>query len=178
MNRYWFPDTSVLCNFAAVERIDLLKPEFVDRGRWTTAVAYEAERSAAFLADLQQVIDGAWLGEPVETSERQAAVVERIRIAAFGGTPDKPFQHLGEAETCHVLRTRAEFSESVWMTDDAAAYDYGRRTGLTTWSTRTLVEHMIANGDLTVQAGYDVLELMVNAGRYVHRMPEGPNELT
>lgn len=177
MNRYWFPDNSLLCNFAAVERTDLLKAEFIGRGRWTAAVAYEAERSAAFLADLQQVIDEAWLGEPVETTEVEAEVVERIRIAAFGGTPDKPLQHLGEAETCHVLRTRAEFSEAVWMTDDRAAYDYGQRSGLTTWSTRTLVEHMITNGDLTAQSGYDLLKLMEDANRYVHRMPGNPNEL-
>jgi hypothetical protein len=177
LNRYWFPDTSVLCNFAAIARTDLLKAEFVGRGRWTAAVAYEAERSTAFLADLQRVIEEVWLGEPVETTEAEAAMVERIRIAAFGGTPDRPFQHLGEAETCHVLRTRAEFSESVWMTDDVAAYDYGRRARLTTWSTRTLVEHLITNGDLTAQSGYELLEQMVDAGRYVHRMPGSRNEL-
>lgn len=177
MNRYWFPDNSVLCNFAAVERMDLLKAELVDRGRWTAAVAYEAERSAAHLTDLRQVVDDAWLGEAVETTAVEAEAVERVRVAEFGGTPSRPLQHLGEAETCHVLRTRAEYAESVWMTDDVAAFDFGKRTGLTTWSTRTLVEYMISNGDLTARNAYDLLESMVDAGRFVYRMPGGPNDL-
>jgi hypothetical protein len=37
---------------------------------------------------------------------------------------------------------------------------------------------LITNGDLTAQSGYDLLEQMVDAGRYVHRMPGSRNELT
>lgn len=42
MTDHLFPDNTVLCNFAAVNRLDLLKSVLSGRGRWTEAVAYEA----------------------------------------------------------------------------------------------------------------------------------------
>ncbi|MGH3277686.1 MAG: hypothetical protein ACRDNW_00920 [Trebonia sp.] len=41
MTEHLFPDNTVLCNFAAVNRLDLLKSVLGGRGRWTEAVAYE-----------------------------------------------------------------------------------------------------------------------------------------
>lgn len=48
-----FPDNTVLCNFAAVSRLDLLERILLGRGRWSEAVAYEAGRSSAYLPDLK-----------------------------------------------------------------------------------------------------------------------------
>ena len=52
MTEAFFPDNTVLCNFAAVDRIDLLRSVLSEHGRWTEAVAYEASRSAAHLRSL------------------------------------------------------------------------------------------------------------------------------
>ena len=52
MTEHLFPDNTVLCNFAAVNRLDLLRSVLGGRGRWTEAVAYEASRSAAKLPPL------------------------------------------------------------------------------------------------------------------------------
>lgn len=49
----WFPDNTVLCNFAVVDRVALLKAVLDDRGRWTTAVAFEAGRSANYVPQLR-----------------------------------------------------------------------------------------------------------------------------
>ncbi|WP_075978138.1 hypothetical protein [Actinokineospora bangkokensis] len=49
MNTFLFSDNTVLCNFAAVDRLDLLESALNQRGRWTEAVAYEASRSASSL---------------------------------------------------------------------------------------------------------------------------------
>jgi hypothetical protein len=86
---------------------------FGERGRWTEAVAHEASRSAAHLRALANLAIDGWLGEPAEvTSEADIRAIERIRRAAFGGTDDRPLQHLGEAQTCYVIKHWAEFSRS------------------------------------------------------------------
>jgi hypothetical protein len=177
LSHLWFPDNSVLCNFAAVQKIGLLKGDLQDRGRWSSAVAFEAENSSAFLPNLRELIDGGWLRDPIETTDAEAEAIDRIRVAAFGGNAQRPLQHLGEAETCHLLRTRPEFADSIWITDDVAALDFGRRGGLTTWSTRTIIEHLIADGGLTEQGGYDLLGAMEAAGRFVYNMPGAAREL-
>ncbi|WP_125776560.1 hypothetical protein [Antribacter gilvus] len=177
MSHLWFPDNSVLCNFAAVQSIGLLKSDLQARGRWSAAVAYETENSSAFLPNLRELIDGDWLSDPIETTEGEAEVIDRIRVAAFGGNDQKPLQHLGEAETCHILRTRPEFAGSVWITDDIAALDFGRRGGLTTWSTRTIVEHLIANGELSEDGGFALLRAMEAADRFVFNMPTAVRDL-
>lgn len=51
-----FPDTTVLCRFAAVHPLDLLEEFFRGRGRCVEAVAFEVGRSARHLSDL--VADG------------------------------------------------------------------------------------------------------------------------
>ena len=56
MAEHLFPDNTVLCNFAAVDRLDLLKSVLGGRGRWTEAVAYEASRSAAKLPPLLRLV--------------------------------------------------------------------------------------------------------------------------
>ena len=61
-----FPDNTVLCNFAAVDRLDLLKSVLGGRGRWTEAVAYEASRSAAKLPPLLRLPLEGWLDDPIE----------------------------------------------------------------------------------------------------------------
>ncbi|MCG3039466.1 hypothetical protein L7D48_02570 [Streptomyces sp. S1A] len=54
----WFPDNTVLCNFAAVDRLSLLEKVLDGRGRWTQAVAAEAGRSARYWPKLEQVAVG------------------------------------------------------------------------------------------------------------------------
>lgn len=69
MNQFLFPDNTVLCNFAAVDQLDLLKAVLDGRGRWTEAVAYEATRSAAVLPALRALAESGWLDEPIEISD-------------------------------------------------------------------------------------------------------------
>jgi len=90
-----FPDNTVLCNFAAVHRLDLLERFLRGRGRWTEAVAGEARRSARFLPDLIKIEKEGWLGEPVEIDAAEAvAGVEHLRRDVFGGSSAEPLKHL------------------------------------------------------------------------------------
>lgn len=83
MTEFLFPDNTVLCNFAAVKRLDLLESVLNGRGRWTEAVAYEAARSAHVLPDLSSLITGCWLGEAIEVSdESDVQQINGIRRAS------------------------------------------------------------------------------------------------
>lgn len=150
MGRSVFPDNTVLCNFAAVKRIDLLVTWLRGRGRWTEAVAFEARRSARVLPDITRVIEGGWLGEPIEfDNEVDLQRIEHVRRDVFGGGSLAPLEHLGEAQTCHLLQTRTEWSGSVWVSDDRDALDYARFIGVPTMTTGLVMDSLVAEGDLS-----------------------------
>ena len=162
-----FPDNTVFCNFAAVERIDLLIAWLRGRGRWCEAVHHETTRSARCLSALTQLTgNGSPLGDPIiidDPSETQK--INRIREVVFGGSIDKPTQHLGEAQTCWVIRHRAEFRGSWWVTDDIDAYEYASMQGITTYRTRDIMAMMISDGDLSEQEAWNLMKSMADAER-------------
>ncbi|MEU6082984.1 hypothetical protein [Streptomyces sp. NPDC047108] len=178
MRAWWFPDNTVLCNFAAVSRLDVLEKILDRRGRWTEAVAFEARRSVRHLPDLDGVFRDGWLGDPVEI-ERAGDVrrVEVIRRAVFGGHRSRPLQHLGEAQTCHVIEQWDAFQGSRWITDDREAYRYALRRGITAYQTMDLVRIAVPRGILSAPEGYGLLTAMRDAGRRLHRFPAGPEDL-
>lgn len=65
MPTLWFPDTTVLCNFAAVGKLNLLRDLLDGRGRWTEAIAYEISRSARVIPALGDIPGDGWLGDPI-----------------------------------------------------------------------------------------------------------------
>lgn len=88
MRLCWFPDNTVLCNFAVVDRVPPLEKVLDGRGRWTEAVAHEAERSARRIPRLRDVVSLGMLGEPIAiTDVEEIAAVDRVRRAVFGGRP-------------------------------------------------------------------------------------------
>ena len=177
VSTFLFPDNTVLCNFAAVERLDLLETVLNGRGRWTAAVAFEAGRSARFLPALARIAIEGWLDEPVEiTAERDVQRVNRVRRAVFGGTDDEPLKHLGEAETCFVIKEWTEFADSWWISDDREAVRYARFQGITTYETVDLMSMAVGNGDITEQRAFDVMILMREAGRSL-RLPRSAPDL-
>ncbi|GAA2110577.1 hypothetical protein GCM10009759_52000 [Kitasatospora saccharophila] len=177
MNAYFFPDNTVLCNFASVERLDLLKAVLDDRGRWTAAVAYEAHRSASVLPSLGNVAADGWLGEPIEiTSDVDVQQINRIRRTVFGGTDDEPLKHLGEAETCHVILNLGEFAGSWWISDDNEALRYARLKGITTRETIDLMAIAAVNGDISAQDAYALMRAMAAQGRHL-RLPSSAADL-
>lgn len=178
MTEFLFPDNTVLCNFAAVHRLDLLSSVLNGRGRWTEAVAYEASRSARVLPDLGPFVASGCLGEPIEiddTSEIQR--INTIRRAVFGGTDRKPLKHLGEAQTCFLILHWNEFAGSWWISDDREAVRYARLQGITTRETIDLVRIAVAKGVIDVQEGFNLLQKMADEGRHL-ALPHSPADLT
>lgn len=172
-----FPDTTVFCNFAAVGRSDLLGEFLRGRGRWTEAVHSEVETSRGYLPDLKNVLSGGWMGEVVEVSSAdEIRQVELIRRNVFGGDLQQRTKHLGEAMTCHVVRTRPEFKGAWWVTDDTEALRYARRQGITTMETIDLFQHAVADFDITARAAFDLMHAMAAADRSL-RLPTTPSDL-
>ncbi|WP_295697242.1 hypothetical protein [Lapillicoccus sp.] len=173
-----FPDNTVLCNFAAVDRLDLLEGWLRGRGRWTEAVAHEAQRSADHLPALVDVVRRGWLGEAVVVDLPKAvAAVEHLRRDVFGGTIDRPLQHLGEAQTCYLLQQNQAWAGAWWVSDDHDSLDYARFVGITTRETIDIVCGVFADGDLTASAGLELMRDMANAGRAL-RLPRSSSDLT
>lgn len=171
MTEFLFPDNTVLCNFAVVHRLDLLKAVLDGRGRWTEAVAYEATRSARFLPDLGELTTNRWLGEAIEIDdESEIQQINTIRRAVFGGTDDKPLKHLGEAQTCFVILKWSEFAGSWWISDDREALRYARLKGIITRETIDLVSSAVVNGHIGVQDAFNLMRQMADEGRHL-RLP-------
>jgi hypothetical protein len=167
----------VLCNFAVVDRLDLLRSALNESGRWTAAVAFEAQQSARVLPAMRKIADDGWMEEPIEISDpAEVQQVQRIRRIVLGGTDDQPLKHLGEAETCFLLRERPEFSGGWWISDDREALRYARFQGITTRETIDLVNIAVVNGDVDVREAFDLIHRMAEEGRHL-RLPESRADL-
>jgi len=174
---HWFPDNTVLCNFASIGQIDLLEQILNGRGRWVEAIAQEVRRSSVYLPDLAKVEAGGWLGEPIEIDEiSEIDTIERVRRSVFGGLEGQPTKHLGEAQTCHVVRSWPQFSGSFWVTDDGEALRYARYQGLHARETVDLISEGVAFGVVSRQIGFGHLKAMLTAGRHL-RVPINASHL-
>ncbi|GAA1289934.1 hypothetical protein Psi02_16340 [Planotetraspora silvatica] len=177
MTWYWFPDNTVLCNFACVDSLPLLEKTLRGRGRWTEAIAFEAAQSSRVYPGLGAIAGGNWLGDPIEIDDpEENRQIERVRRAVFGGSPRQPLKHLGEAQTCHVILNWAEFTGSHWITDDRDAQEYARAQGITTRDTMDLMSEAVADGCCTGDDGFRLLHQMWQEGRHL-RVPRHPSDL-
>lgn len=177
MTEFLFPDNTVLCNFAAVDRLDLLGTVLDGCGRWTEAVAYEAAKSTRIFPGLGELAANRWLGEAIEIDdESEIQQINAIRRAVFGGTDDKPLKHLGEAQTCFVILKWSEFAGSWWISDDREALRYARLQGITTRETIDLVSTAVITGDIGARDGFDLMQQMADQGRHL-RLPNTAADL-
>jgi predicted nucleic acid-binding protein len=174
----WFPDNTVLCNFASVDRLSLLEKVLDGRGRWTQAVAAEAGQSARFWPKLNQVTVDGWLGDPIEVDDpAETALVDRVRRVVFAGSPTRPLQHLGEAETLVVIERRNGFADSVWITDDGEAGLYAHRKGICVKDTVDMMREAAVGGLVTADDGHRLLLGMEQAGRRLRGIPRRAGDL-
>jgi hypothetical protein len=177
VTEFLFPDNTVLCNFAAVERLDLLKSVLCGRGRWTEAVEYEASRSAHHVPALTGLSADGWLGEAIEiNTDSDVQAVDTIRRAVFGGTDARPLKHLGEAQTCFVISHWPEFAGSWWISDDRESLRYARGRGITTRETIDLVRTAVTDGHVEAGDAFTLMLQMIARGRRL-RFPDSAADL-
>ncbi|WP_371679769.1 hypothetical protein [Streptomyces sp. NBC_01276] len=179
MSDILFPDNTVLCNFAAVESLNLLRAVLDGRGKWTGAVAREARKSAEQLPalhDLRQ--QGGWLGEAIlVTAPDDLENVRHLRTAVFGGQADRHLQHLGEAETCHVIQHWHQFAGAWWISDDKSALEYARGQGIMTAETLDMMQLAVEMGLVTAEDGFALMQKMHQLDRYP-RLPRSVADLS
>lgn len=172
----FFPDTTVVCNFAAVDRLDLFVDYLNGRGRIVEAVAYEISRSATILRALAALDVDSVFGAPIELDNDPARhAIEVSRTAVFGGMPSRPLEHLGESQTLYVLGARPEFSDSIWITDDKQANRLGQRRGFITRDTVHMLEELVANREISCSVAFDLTEVMWRQGRSLLSRPLAPS---
>lgn len=173
-----FPDNTVLVNFAAIQRLDLLESWLRGRGRWTRAVADEAQKSGNYWPALRGLHDAGWLQEPIEIEgDEAAAAVEGLRRRVFGGSASEPKKHLGESQTCYLIGSVEQWHGSWWISDDQDSVDFARRRGFVTLETIDVFRHLVADGDLTAQHAYDLMAMM-GAVRDGLRLPARNEDLS
>lgn len=171
------PDTTVLCCFAAVERLDVVRDVLAGQGRWTEAVRFEVGRSARHLPALADVEPAGWLGEPVALAgDSEVLGVEHLRRAVFRGRDLNPRRHLGEAQSIYLIQHREEFSDAVWLSDDRDSLRYARGQGIEAADTMDVVRAAVALALLTPDDGFDLLRAMERGGRKL-RQPVSVEEL-
>jgi predicted nucleic acid-binding protein len=172
-----FPDTTVLCNFASVGRLDLLELVLDGQGRWTEAVAHEAENSEDWHRDLKLIRQAGWLGDPISIVDDAALrQVEYIRQNPLGGRGLKPTKHLGEAQTFYLILREDAFRGAHWISDDRSSIDYAHSQHIAVRETVHIVGEAVALGKIQLRDGFALMQQMVAAGRTL-RMPTDAADL-
>jgi predicted nucleic acid-binding protein len=179
MERYFFPDTTVLINFAVIDRLDLLIIYLSGQGRMTQAVQAEVRKSSRMIPHLAEFDTVATCGSAIElNAPADIQGVENLR-KRFAGLNDPPTKHLGESETIHVMRSRTEYSLSRIVTEDRDAYRVAAALGLFTHNTMEVFQDLVANGELTTDQAFEMLAAIEDSPyeRTLLERPKRPQDL-
>ena len=168
MNELVLLDNTVLCNFAAVGRLDLLEVILDGRGRLTAAVNQEMKRSVARVPGLVGAVSAPWLGEPLLVGEDHGNV-KVWRQGRLAGTKNDPLAHLGEAESCHVLEKWPELRDAWFATDDRRAVLVARKQGIVVGLTSDLLAMAARRHLITPSQALDLIVDMEQEGRHPRR---------
>jgi predicted nucleic acid-binding protein len=176
---FFFPDTTVLLNFAAIRRLDLLECYLTGRGRMTQAVRAEVKRSTAYAPQLSMLDVAETFGQVIElssTEDLRGVVAMRRRFAVPG---DPATKHLGESETLHVMTTRPEYHVSRFVTEDRAAQRVAENLGVLVHTTMGVFRELVARGEVTEADGFAMLHAIEaeSTQRVLIERPSRPSEL-
>ena len=166
-----FPDTSLLMNFAAVSRMDLVKEVVKDRGCWTEAIHDEVQRWSQELRyqALAEVFDFMPPEPHIARSEEMATgEVIRRRLAKPG---DARSQHWGECETLAVIHHRYDERTVLVLSEDAGVLAECRHQGIETVTTRVLLELAAMRSYISWLQAEEIAQLLKDMGEPVLNYP-------
>ncbi|MDR7161390.1 hypothetical protein J2X42_004122 [Arthrobacter sp. BE255] len=166
-----FPDTSLLMNFAAVNRVDLVSAIVEGRGSWTEAIRDEVQRWSleTKYQPLTQVF-GFMPEEPhvARAEEMMTGEGIRRRLAKPG---DPRSQHWGECETLAVIQHRYAGKTVLVLSEDGGVLTECRRLGVDTVTTRLLLEAVATRGVITWPEADGIAQLLKDMGEPVLNYP-------
>lgn len=176
---FFFPDTTVLVNFALLRRLDLLISYLSGRGRMTQAVHAEVAKSSRFVPELLVLDLTEVFGDVIVLNQPEDHRGVGLMRKRFASQADPPTKHLGESETLYLLMSRPQFSISRLLTDDADAYRAAGALGLLRHHTVEIFEALIARGDVTASEAFDLItQLLADpAERSLINPPRRPQDL-
>lgn len=158
-----FPDTTVLVNFALINRMDLLKRLVRDHGAWCATVAQECSRSAA-QPELVALAGAAELfGQPLVPETEAEHLDTRVMRLELAGPGDGKFAHLGEAETIAIITRRG--IDAIFITDDNGATRLAQKYGVPHASTWSLLRMASRANFLDRDTLWSYVLSLANAGR-------------
>lgn len=168
----WFPDTTVLCNFASVDRMALLREFLGERGRWAESVEAEVRQSIGHWPHLQVVFDEEWFPAAIAADrEGELERVKTFRQVRLFGDPGKPREHLGESETFVIIQGRPEHQGSTFLTDDHEAHRVVGKLGVGVKDTVDVLGALVGWNTLTPDDAFDLTLQMEGHGRELRRLP-------
>lgn len=158
-------------NFAAIDRIDLVRKVVDDRGSWTEAIRDEVERWAneAKYRPLSEVFDFMPAQPHVARAEEMVAG-EHIR-RRLAKPNDSRTQHWGECETLAVIQNRYNKRLVLVLTEDIGVLTECRRLGIETVTTKLLLELAAARGIITWAEADGIAGFLLSLGEPVLNYP-------
>lgn len=126
-------DVSALQTIVRGGQIDRAQRLWSSQAVWPEAVAAEVP------ARLRPRFD--WLGSPIEiTNDHDIAEIDRIRRAVFGGTRERPTDHLAEAQLLFLMSHDELVRQPVWLTADMKILDFAKRRSIACTNVRSALE--------------------------------------
>ncbi|WP_136017927.1 hypothetical protein [Arthrobacter silvisoli] len=161
--RFVFPDTCLLMNFAAVDRLDIVKNTLDGRGEWGETVCDEVARwgQDPNFGPLAQV--ASFMPPAIIPTYDEMLHAQRIRLG-FAQPGDGPRKHLGEAETLALIESQFDATRTIVFTEDKPTAVQCTRRGVATAGTRALLEAAAHKGLLT-WAEADSVALAIKAAK-------------
>lgn len=158
----FFPDNTVLNNFAIIHLMEELGSLIGERGRWCATVASECAKGATQhgledMAKAPGIFGDALYPVGAEYTDTQTI---RERMLKPG---DKDTDHLGEAETIAIVSRRQ--LKGFFVTDDRDAAREARAEGIRVVTTWDILRLMVRGGRITLSDFHGHAETLVKAKR-------------
>ena len=157
----FFADTTVLVNFAHVERWDLLEALMRQRARWVASGEDECRSWVGTFATIHDE-SGRLLGEAVRPEAREYQDVRIVRDS-MAEPFEPPQKHLGEAESLVIIENR--FAGSLFVTDDGGAHRVAAARGVRCLGTLDLFKGAEQTGLLDSDTHLQLVQSLHRAGR-------------
>lgn len=163
-------DAVTLLHFAVSGHLDVLKDRHAARPepRWTEAVRSEIENGPAHgRPGCGELLRAQWLGEPAAPTASDRAGIFRLLVALNDGAA-APAAHAGEAESIYF----ADKLDTLFVTDDNAAYDFARRRlgDGRVKDTVDLLREAVAMGEVTPARALAIADSIRGCDRHLRRV--------
>ncbi|MEL4358288.1 MULTISPECIES: hypothetical protein [unclassified Luteococcus] len=173
-----FPDTTVLVNFALIDRMDLLEQLVNGRGTWCGTVSEECARRAERMNLPEMLRSSQIFGEPIRLVTRAEFDDYHLNLDWFASVSSDPHAgHEGESETLAIMLNREE--SGLMVTDDTSVpkrvevlQAQQRISVCTTWD---LLRIALWRGQIEEKSFWDYRRTLLTEGRGCPSRVRNPN---